>query len=73
MSKSIHTSEYKVIAKKLRDARESIGFTQAEVAEKLGKPQSYVSKIERSERRVDAVELVEFAKLYKKPLEWFVK
>lgn len=73
MSKSIHTSEYKVITKKLRDARESIGFTQTEAADKLGKPQSYVSKIERSERRVDAVELVEFAKLYKKPLEWFVK
>lgn len=73
MSKSIHTSEYKVITKKLREARESIGFTQTEVAEKLDKPQSYVSKIERSERRVDAVELVEFSKLYKKPLEWFVK
>jgi len=48
------------------------GFTQAEAARQLGKPQSYVSKCESGERRVDVVELAEFARLYRKGLEFFV-
>ena len=73
MSKSIHTSEYKVITKKLRDARESIGFTQTEAAEKLSKPQSYISKIERGERRIDVVELAKLAKCYSKDITYFIQ
>ena len=64
MSKSIHSSEYKTVIKKLREAREAAGLTQAEAAEKLGKPQSYISKIERGERRLDIVELQTLAKLF---------
>lgn len=72
MSKSIHSNEYKTVIKKLREAREAAGLTQTEAAEKLGKPQSYISKIERGERRIDVVELSAIAKLYfKKPL-WFI-
>ena len=37
----------------------------------LGKPASYTSKCELGERRVDFVELVAFARLYRKPLEYF--
>ena len=73
MSKSIHSSEYKTVIKKLREAREAAGLTQTEAAEKLGKPQSYISKIERGERRIDIVELSSIAKLYKKKLDYFVK
>jgi transcriptional regulator with XRE-family HTH domain len=72
MSKSIHSSEYKTVIKKLREAREAAGLTQQEAAEKLGKPQSYISKIERGERRVDVVELSKIAKLYRKNLDWFL-
>jgi len=42
-----------------------------EVAKKLRHPQSYVSKCESGERRVDVVELVEFARLYRKELAYF--
>ncbi len=47
-------------------------LTQVEVAAKLGRPQSYVSKCESGERRVDVLELSQFARLYKKELAYFV-
>jgi len=47
-------------------------LTQVEVAKRLRRPQSFVSKIESGERRVDVVELSELAKLYRKPLDFFV-
>ena len=72
MEKSIHTKEYKVVLERLRKARLEAGFTQAEVAKKLGHHQSYVSKIESGERRVDVVELNKFAKLYSKSVSYFL-
>ena len=44
---------------------------KTQVAELLGKPQSFVSKCESGERRVDFVELLEFAQIYQKPVEFF--
>jgi transcriptional regulator with XRE-family HTH domain len=41
----------------LRELRLDNGLTQAELASRLGKPQSFVSKVERAERIIDAVEL----------------
>lgn len=69
MPKSIHSSEYKTVIKKLREAREAAGLTQAEAAEKLGKPQSYISKIERGERRIDIVELTKILAIYNTDLK----
>jgi len=40
------------------DARRGAGLPQTELAERLGKPQSFVSKIERGERRLDVVEFL---------------
>ncbi|MCB9812344.1 helix-turn-helix transcriptional regulator [Candidatus Nomurabacteria bacterium] len=65
--------KYQKFIQQLRKARLEAGFTQVDVGKKLKKPQAYVSKIERGERRVDVVELEEFAKLYKKDLEYFTK
>ena len=48
------------------------GLSQEQVARRIGKPQSYVSKCESGERRVDVVELKAFAKLYGVPLAFFV-
>ena len=44
---------------------------QNDVAQKLGKPQSFISKCESGERRVDVVELNEFARLYRKSISYF--
>jgi transcriptional regulator with XRE-family HTH domain len=72
MPKSIYLKEYKNIIEKLKTARVNAGLKQEEVAVKLKKPQSYISKIERGERRVDIIELKELAKFYNKNLNFFI-
>ena len=72
MNKSIHSKEYKIVLAQLKKARLEAGLTQAQVATKLGHHQSYVSKIESGERRVDVVELNKFAKLYGKSVNYFL-
>ena len=72
MSKSIYSKEYKNIIERLKTARLEIGLKQEEMAAKLKKPQSYISKIERGERRVDAAELKELAKILKKDVNYFL-
>jgi transcriptional regulator with XRE-family HTH domain len=59
-----HGPEYLHMLERLREARKAAGLTQAQVAERLGKQQSYVSKVESGERRIDPVELKRFAVLY---------
>lgn len=61
--KSTYTAEYQALISKLAKARKVAGITQAQLAAKLGKPQSYISKIENGERRLDVVEFLEIAKL----------
>lgn len=68
----IYSQRYQKFLKRLRRARKFANLTQAEVAVKLGKPQSFVSKCESGERRVDVVELADFAELYNKPLDFFI-
>ena len=71
MGESIHSKEYKAIIQKLIDVRLRSGITQVQVAARLKKPQSYISKIERGERRMDVVELKHFLKVYKLSLKEF--
>ena len=73
MSKSIYSKDYRNVIEKLKKARLDAGLKQEDVALKLKKPQSYISKIERVERRVDIAELKELAKIYKKDINYFVK
>lgn len=70
--RSLHTAEYDTFLKKLVAARKAIKLSQAEVAKLLHKPQSFVSKCESGERRVDVVEVKKFAEIYKKSLKYFV-
>ncbi len=73
MTKALHTDGYGRFKNRLKEARKQSGLTQTEVAEKLGLPQSYVSKVESGERRVDAVELERLAKIYGKSINYFLK
>lgn len=69
---TIYTKEYKDVTQKLLKARNESGLRQIDVAKKLGKPQSYVSKIEKGERRMDIIELKILAKIYNKNINYFL-
>lgn len=73
MSKSIRTREYQNFVGKLKKIRREAGLTQVQVAKKLKRPQSYISKAEAGEQRLDIVELKRFAELYKKDFQYFIK
>jgi transcriptional regulator with XRE-family HTH domain len=68
MNKTIWTKEYAEFIKKLRQARTDAGFKQIEVAKKLKRPQSYVSRVESGAYRLDIIEVKMFAKLYGKSI-----
>ena len=69
---ALHSARYRRFVKRLRLARISAGLTQAQVASMLRRPQSFVAKCESGERRVDIIELRDLARLYRKPLGYFV-
>lgn len=62
MAKSIHTDAYRDLVRKLAEARNAAGLTQQALADRLGKPQSYVAKVEGYERRLDVVEFLVMAR-----------
>ena len=59
MPSTVHNTVYKDLIKRLVAARTAAGLTHLAVADALGKPQSYVAKVEGLERRLDVVELLE--------------
>ncbi|WP_075257033.1 helix-turn-helix domain-containing protein [Herbaspirillum camelliae] len=59
MPNPIHQSNYTLFREMLTNIRLEKGLLQSEVAERLGKPQSFISKYERGERRLDFAEFVE--------------
>lgn len=68
---ALHTRRYRQFRKRLKRARTEAGLTQVEAAEQLKKPQSFVSKSESGERRVDVIELEAFASAYGKSVLFF--
>ena len=56
--KSFHTNEYEAFIRRLVTARKEAGLTQQELAVRLNKHQSFVSKFERGERRLDVLEFI---------------
>jgi transcriptional regulator with XRE-family HTH domain len=70
--RTVYSTRYRRLLERLRSARRESALSQAEVAAAFGKPQSFVSKCESGERRIDVLELDRFAQLYGRPLGYFV-
>lgn len=66
-----YQTAYKNFLMRLIEARKQAGLTQVEVAKRLGKAHSFISKCELGERRVDFVELQQLARIYNKDLSFF--
>ncbi len=62
MTKSVFTQKHDRFRQMLVQARKDSGLTQVQLAERLARPQSFVSKVERGERRLDVVEFFEVAR-----------
>lgn len=73
MSSKIYSRDHKSTTSLLRKARHEAKLTQFEVAKKLGVTQSYVSKVESGQTRIDVMTLKEFARIYKKKISWFLE
>ena len=73
MVDTIRSREYADFVGKLRKARLGADLRQIDVAKKLKRTQSYVSRVEMGEQRLDILELKKFAELYKKDLNYFIK
>jgi ribosome-binding protein aMBF1 (putative translation factor) len=73
VQKSISSQAYEHFLKCLREAREAAGLTQDDMADRLKESQSFVSKCERGERRLDIVELQRFCTAMGITLEKFVR
>ncbi|MEK7382866.1 MAG: helix-turn-helix transcriptional regulator [Elusimicrobiota bacterium] len=73
MQKTIYSKSHRTIVARLRLARIAAGLRQTDVARKLRKQQSYISRCESGDHRLDVVELQAFAQLYGKPLSYFVE
>jgi transcriptional regulator with XRE-family HTH domain len=63
MTKSVFSEQYNLLRQFLITARQRNEFTQAQVASKLNRPQSFVSKYERGERRLDVIEFLEVTRV----------
>ncbi len=64
MRKSLHSRKHRELISALKAARKAAGLTQVEVAKRLGRPQSFVAKLEACERRLDVIEFAELCRLY---------
>jgi transcriptional regulator with XRE-family HTH domain len=73
MIKTIYSKEHGSLVERLKKARLEAGLDQAAVAKILKKSQSYISKVESGQRRIDVIQLKKFADIYKKDLNYFLK
>lgn len=72
MKKTIYSRDHKAIVSRLTKAREAAGLQQQDVAKILKRTQSYVSKLESGQRRIDVVQLKVLARIYKTSLDHLI-
>ena len=65
MSVSVHTPRYRKLCQLLTEARLNRKLSQAALAAKIKRPQTFVSKYERGERRLDIVEFLDVSEILK--------
>lgn len=63
MKKALYERSYAAFTELLKEERKNASLTQAALAKKLRRPQSYVSKYERGDRRLDVIEFIEVARV----------
>lgn len=73
VEKTIYTKEHQILIKKIVEARKDAKLNQKQAAELLEKTQSYISKIESGQRRIDIRQLKDFAKIYNKKISFFIE
>jgi len=73
MASSLHTFRYKIFRKLIVDARREAKVRQTDLADRLGKPQSFVSKNERGERRLDFIEFIAIAEVINLDVHGFIE
>lgn len=61
--KTIHTPEQDAFCELMIAAREKAGLTQAKLAKRLKRPQSFVAKYEIGERRLDVIEFMKIIRV----------
>ncbi|NLE23968.1 MAG: helix-turn-helix transcriptional regulator [Clostridiaceae bacterium] len=71
MPKTIYSKEHQSTAARIKQARIEAGISQEEAAKLLGRTQSYISKIEAGQRRIDVNLLADLAKIYNKRADYF--
>jgi transcriptional regulator with XRE-family HTH domain len=73
MDKTIHSKQYAIALQLLRQMRVQKRVTQGKLASRLRESQSFVSKCERGERRIDLIEMRSFCRALQVPFLQFVK
>lgn len=73
MRKNIFTQDQEKLQTLLRQVRVEAGLNQTELAQQLGSPQSFVSKYEMGERRLDLLELRQICRVVGVSLEEFIR
>lgn len=73
MKNSLYSREHKLLVKRIVQARKRAKLSQVEVARKLRTTQPNISMIESGQRRIEALELLEFSRIYQKPIGYFLQ
>ena len=73
MLKTIYSREYSRLVMKLKEARLASGLNQTQAGKLFKKDQTFISKIESGQYKLDPIQLVKFSKIYKKEIKYFLK